>query len=392
MGFTVGEQIEGVEFVRLLSASAHGTAYLVRDAITQRMEYLKVIPAAIVQDPEAIERVLREARLHASLKHPNIAQFYAARRVGGELVMTREWVEGDSLAAKLASGPLELGRAADYISQTLLALDYAHAQGVIHRNISSNSIRITENGIVKLTGFELARGVTDPRLTRTGVTLGQPHYMAPEQVKGLSNADHRSDLYAVGVVLFEALTGRRPFEGGTEFEIMLAHVEQPVPPPSRWNSSIPPAMELVVLKALAKEPHKRFQTALEFRDELMRALRNEVDPLDAIETPPAPPKPERAAPSAAPPFQSEPGATLEPPLPSSPASPARVRPGAGPQPSREPAASGAPGAGVSQRTVPIQTAEWESEPDSAISTLVVAVAGFGTGTVLLLAGLWLLGR
>ena len=389
MGFTVGQQIEGVEFVRLLSASAHGTAYLVRDAITQRMEYLKVIPAAIVQDPEAIERVLREARLHASLKHPNIAQFYAARRVGGELVMTREWVEGDSLAAKLASGPLELGRAADYIGQTLLALDYAHAQGVIHRNISSNSIRITENGIVKLTGFELARGVTDPRLTRTGVTLGQPHYMAPEQVKGLSNADHRSDLYAVGVVLFEALTGRRPFEGGTEFEIMLAHVEQPVPPPSRWNSNIPPAMELVVLKALAKEPHKRFQTALEFRDELMRALRNEVDPLDAIETPP-PPQPEQADPAAAPGFQPEPAAATEPLAPSSPAPPAR--PAVEAQPARAPAATRTPSAGAPPRTVPIQTMDWEPEPDGSLSTVVVAIAGFGTGTALLLAGLWLLGR
>lgn len=372
MGFTVGEQIEGVEFVRLLSASAHGTAYLVRDAITQRMEYLKVIPATVVQDSEAMERVLREARLHASLKHPNIAQFYAARRVGGELVMTREWVEGDSLAAKLTNGPMEMGRAVDYIGQALLALDYAHAQGVIHRNISAESIRITENGIVKLTGFELARGVTDPRLTRTGVTLGSPHYMAPEQVKGLANADHRSDLYAVGVVLFEALTGRRPFGGSNEFEIMLAHVEQPVPPPSRWNSNIPTAMELVVLKALAKEPHKRFQTALEFRDELLRALRNETDPLDVIEPPPPSPSVEPETVRAAP-----------PPAPQ-PRTPAAAEP--------EPVAVAPVAAPRTRRTVPVQSEEWDYEPNDSVRTLMVAIAGFGAGTALLLAGLWLMNR
>ncbi len=378
MGFTVGERIEGVEFVRLLSASAHGTAYLVRDAITQRMEYLKVIPASIVEDPEAIERVLREARLHASLRHPNIAQFYAARRVGGELVMTREWVEGDSLAAKLVSGPLDVGRAVDYVGQTLLALDYAHAQGVIHRNISADSIRITENGIVKLTGFELARGVTDPRLTRTGITLGSPHYMAPEQVKGLANADHRSDLYSVGVVLFEALAGRRPFDGANEFEVMLAHVEQPAPPPSRWNPGIPPAIELVVLKALAKEPNKRFQTALEFRDELMRALRNGLDPLDPVDTPSRPSSPD-AAPHEH--KAEERGRNVHVPRTVS-----TVAPEARSTVTAPVAAAGPPALG------PDPTPEWEAQTSDSVSTVVVAVLGFGLGTALLLAGLWLMGR
>ena len=135
------------------------------------------------------------------------------RRLDGELVMTREWVDGQPLESKIAAGPLPAPQAEDYIGQTLLALQNAHAQGVIHRDISPSSLLITESGIVKLTGFDLARSPSDPRLTGTGVVLGNVHYMAPEQVKGLAEAEARSDLYACGVVLFETVTGETAIRG-----------------------------------------------------------------------------------------------------------------------------------------------------------------------------------
>jgi eukaryotic-like serine/threonine-protein kinase len=266
MRFSVGQELDGLEIVRVLRPSKRSVAYIVRDVVSQRLEYLKLVPEQLQNDNEAYQRFLREAKVHAGLSHPNIAQFYSVRRLDGELVMTREWIEGKPLESKITEGPLSVPQAVDYIGQALLALDNAHGQGVIHRDITPASLLITENGIVKLTGFELARSPNDPRLTGTGVVLGNVHYMAPEHVQGLAQAEERSDLYACGIVLYEAVTGRRPFERKSDFDVMLAQVKDPVPSPRALNEMISPGLEQVILRALEKEPKNRFQSAREFHD------------------------------------------------------------------------------------------------------------------------------
>lgn len=281
MRFSVGQEFEGLEFVRVLQPSERSVAYIVRDAISQRLEYLKLVPESLQQDEKQLQRFMREARLHAALAHPNIARFYSVRRIDGELVMTREWVEGESLASKLAAGPIPTPQAIDYLAQSLLALEYAHGQGVVHRDFNPHKLLITESGIVKLTGFDLARRPNDPRLTGTGVIMGSVDYMSPEQVKGLGAAEARSDLYACGVVAFQAVTGRLPYERKNEFEVMVAHVEEPAPSARAVNETVTAELDAVIRRAMAKEPDERYQSAGELRDALLKVanlqLRREVE-------------------------------------------------------------------------------------------------------------------
>ena len=304
MRFSVGQEFEGLEFVRVLQPSERSVAYIVRDVISQRMEYLKLVPESLQQNEKQLQRFMREARLHAGLAHPNIAQFYSVRRIDGELVITREWVEGESLASKLAAGPIPTPQAIDYLAQALLALEYAHGQGVVHRDFKPHKLLITESGIVKLTGFDLARRPNDPRLTGTGVIMGSVDYMSPEQVKGLGAAEERSDLYACGVVAFQSVTGKLPYARTSEFEVMVAHVEDPIPSAREVNETVTAELDAVIRRAMAKEPDDRYQSASEFRDALLEVanlqLEREVEsmhrtvapaPVIAAVPPPTPPAP-----------------------------------------------------------------------------------------------------
>ena len=300
MRFSVGQELDGLEFLEVLASSDRSVAYKVRDTISRRLEYLKLVPRSVQDDKESLERFMREARIHASLEHPNIARFYSSRKIDGELVLTREWIEGDTLASRFTDGPLPLPHAIDYLSQALAALQYAHGRGVAHRNVTPRKIMITRQGAVKLTGFDLARGSADPRLTRPGVTLGSVHYMAPELVNGTGQANERTDLYAAGVILYETLTATKPFDGKNQFETMLAQVESHAEPPSRLNADVSPELEQVVCKALEKNPEVRYHTADEFRQDLMKVA--ELLRLKAFEgepstTPASPPGDSRSVPT-----------------------------------------------------------------------------------------------
>ena len=333
MRFSAGQVLEGLEFLEVLRSSDDAVAYKVRDTFSQRLEFLKLVPARINGDKEAMDRFTREARVHASLEHPNIARFYSARQIDGEVVMTCEWVEGESVAQKLLTGPLPRAQGADYVKQTLAALSYAHAKGVVHRNITSANLLVTEQGVVKITGFGLARGFSDPRLTRTGVPIGTVHYMSPEQVQGTSELDIRSDLYSLGVVLYEALTGTRPYERENHFDVLLAHVEAKLDPPSVRNPEIPEPLEQVVLKAMTKDPEERFQTADEFLWDLKAAVDQDQPSAEAKSAPEPPPPPppliEKPAELAPPPALEEmppPVLTGTPALPLPPEDPVPLPP------------------------------------------------------------------
>jgi eukaryotic-like serine/threonine-protein kinase len=264
-------QIAGdYEVIDVLENAHEGVTYKVRNVLVQRFEVLRILPRSLQDDPEKVTRFLREAKVHARMSHPNIVSFYHATQLDGHLVMTTELVEGTTLAARRESGPLPLAEALSYVSQVLSALAYAHSLGFVHRNITPSNIILTPEGSAKLTGFSLAKATTDPQMTQPGTVMGSLNYISPEQVKGLTELDGRSDIYSLGVVLYEAVTGRRPLHRKSQFEIMLAHVNELPPAPTIVNPEVPAELSEIILTAMAKDPSLRYQTADEFRQRLDR--------------------------------------------------------------------------------------------------------------------------
>jgi len=285
-----GQIVGDYEVVSLLESSHEGVTYKVRNVLVERFELLRILPKTLQNDPEQVARFLREAKVHARLSHPNIVSFYHATQLDGQLVMTTELVEGTTLAERRESGPLPLAEALSYVSQVLSALAYAHASGFVHRNVTPANIILTPDGKARLTGFGLAKAKTDPQMTQPGTVIGSLNYISPEQVKGLTELDGRTDIYSLGVVLYEAITGRRPFHRKSQFEIMLAHVNELPVAPTIVNPEVPAALSEIVLTAMAKDPSHRYQTAEEFRQRLDR-LRG-VPAGEPLERPPAIPEPE----------------------------------------------------------------------------------------------------
>ncbi len=264
MSFQIGETVGDYQVTGVLGRGGMGSVFRVRHTISQREEAMKIVLPDFEARPDAGERFLREIRVHASLSHPNIAALHTAFRVGAQLLMVMELVEGVSVEELLRQGPIGLDRAIAYTQQVLAALAYAHERGVIHRDIKPANILVTQDGMVKLMDFGIARGAGQVELTGTGVALGSLYYMSPEQVSGLP-VDARSDLYATGITLYEMVTGRRPIQGVSQYSIMQAHLLQVPAPPSELSPEIPEGISRAILKSLAKQPGDRYQTAQEFR-------------------------------------------------------------------------------------------------------------------------------
>jgi serine/threonine protein kinase len=272
MIFGPGDRIGDYEVLCPLGAGGMGSVYKVRHAISQRIEALKVILPSASPSPEMAERFLREIRLQASLEHPHIASLHNAFRIHDDLVMVMEFVEGVSLRDKLRSLGITIAQALEYAAQVLAALVYAHARGVIHRDIKPSNVMIASHGVVKLLDFGLAMSSASEgqnaelTLTQPGTLLGSPYYISPEQARG-ERADARSDVYSTGAMLYEMVAGRPPFDAGGAggaYAIIAAHLHQAPPSPAEVNSHVPQEVARMILKALAKNPAERFQTAEEF--------------------------------------------------------------------------------------------------------------------------------
>lgn len=254
--------------IGIAGSGGAGTVYKIEHRITKRIEAMKLLPGALGADPEQAQRFEREIQVQARLHHPNIAALYTAIRHESTNALVMEYVEGESLQRMLEAGPLPIHTALDFAAQVLSALAYAHSEGVIHRDVAPANIIITHDRTAKLTDFGLARGLNDPRITTNGAPLGSPWYMSPEQVRNVADVDARTDIYALGAVLYELLTGARPFDADNAFAVMRAHVESTPAAPSTHNRAISPALDAAILKALAKDPAHRFQSAAEFRQAL----------------------------------------------------------------------------------------------------------------------------
>ena len=270
MNLEIGATVGDYQVVGILGAGGMGKVYKVRNVISDRVEAMKVLLPDLVNQPDLADRFLREIKVQASLEHPNIAALHTAVRVDNQLLMLMEFVEGVTLDQKLKDGPLPAADAVDYIMQVLAALDYAHARGVVHRDIKPANMMLTPAGVMKLMDFGIARSSADHKLTQTGTTVGSLYYMSPEQIQGVAAPDARSDLYSVGVSLYELVTGKRPFDGDSQFAIMSAHLAGTPVPPVKVDPRLPQLLNDVILMSVAKDPGARFQTAGAVRNALSR--------------------------------------------------------------------------------------------------------------------------
>jgi serine/threonine protein kinase len=271
MTFAPTQTFGKYEFLSIIDKPKAGVTYKVRNRATSQLEVLRALPGVANTDPESVERFLREIRVHTRLLHPNVVAFHDAFELDGQLVMTSEFVTGETLGDASHRGSLPLAEAIRAICAVLSGLEEAHALGIVHRGITAEHVTLTLDGGVKLGGFGLAKPMSDVNLTQTGAILGDPTYISPEQVTG-ATTDARSDLYSVGVLLYLALTGVAPFRGPNEFDVMAAHLDHAPQPPSHVNSAIPVELDRIVETALAKRPDQRYPSAAVFRKALEGAL------------------------------------------------------------------------------------------------------------------------
>ncbi len=270
VGFEVGQRVADYEIIGLLGVGGMGRVYRVRHAISHRTEAMKVLLADLNAEPNLAARFLGEIRTLAGLDHPNIAQLHTALQLGNELFMVMEFVDGLTLQQLARQAPLSLEEVVDYMHQVLAALSFAHSSGVVHRDIKPANIMITPQGAVKLTDFGIAKSKVEFELTRPGTTVGSLYYMSPEQAHGGCAVDGRSDIYSVGITMYELLAGRRPFEDESAYVILHNQLHVVPRPPIEFNPLLSKPLSDLILKCLEKDPARRFQNAAAVSDALRR--------------------------------------------------------------------------------------------------------------------------
>ncbi|MEW6281342.1 MAG: serine/threonine-protein kinase, partial [Candidatus Eremiobacterota bacterium] len=248
-----------------------GVIVLGVDDALSRKAAIKLLSPERVADHRSRARFLREATAVARLKHPNIAALYESGEHQGQPYLAVEWIEGESLKDRLARGRLDLPEAVAILEQLLAALDYAHSQGVVHRDVKPSNVMLTGEGRVTLVDFGLAFLASEPGLTSTGVLLGTPLYLAPEMA-GDDPVDGRADLYSAALVFFEMLTGEPPFPPSHPAELISQHLHAPRPILSEVRPDMPVELDPVLVKAMARDPHERYPTGKAFLEAVRQSI------------------------------------------------------------------------------------------------------------------------
>jgi serine/threonine-protein kinase len=280
VAFEVGQIVGDYEVLELLGSGGMGRVYRVRNVISNRVEAMKAIQAYTGTEAEVAARFSAEIRTLAAFDHPNIAQLRTAFQYENEELMVMEFVEGSTLDKLSHENKLSQGEVVKIVLQILSALSYAHGRGVVHRDIKPANVMVTPAGAVKLMDFGIAKSRAEAHLTQPGSTIGSFYYMSPEQVRGVQ-VDGRSDLYSVGILLYEFFSGRRPFQAETTHALLTQQLNESPQPPIEVNPNVPRPVSDLILMAMAKDPAQRFQTADAFAKAL-GSIANQLQPAASL--------------------------------------------------------------------------------------------------------------
>jgi len=277
----VASQIPGYKVLGKLGSGAMAVVYKAKQLSLDRTVAVKVLPKKFVQKSDYVERFYKEGRLAAKMNHNNIVQAIDVGEVGGLYYFVMEYVEGKTLHDDLSKGKIfNEEDAIDLILQLVSALGHAHSLGLVHRDVKPKNIMINKEGIVKLADMGLARETSDVKAAENekGKAFGTPYYIAPEQIRGLTDIDGRADIYALGATLFHMITGRVPFEASTPSEVMKKHLKEPLTPPDHINTALTAGISEVVEVMMAKDRDDRYGNMEEVMGDL-QAVRNGQPPL-----------------------------------------------------------------------------------------------------------------
>jgi len=254
--------------VRKLGGGGMASVFLAEHAQLRRTVVLKVLHGHLAKDPEMLTRFQREAQAASELVHPNIVPILDAGEADGILYTVMPYLVGGSFADRIAGGPQPPAEVASVVAQAATALDYAHRRGIVHRDVKPDNVLFDEDGHALVTDFGIAEARSQSRLTASGRAMGTPHYMAPEQAMG-KLVDGRSDVYSLGIVMYEALVGFPPFDGPDAFAVGYKQVHEQAVPPNKVNSEIPDALNEIVMRCLSKVVAERYARANDLADALI---------------------------------------------------------------------------------------------------------------------------
>ncbi|QGX66114.1 Stk1 family PASTA domain-containing Ser/Thr kinase [Bacillus sp. ms-22] len=269
----IGKRISGrYQILRVIGGGGMANVYLAEDMILDREVAIKILRFDFASDDDFIRRFRREAQSAASLDHPNIVSIYDVGEEDDIYYIVMEYVEGMTLKEYIhTNGPLHPKEAVRIMEQVVAAMEEAHAKQLVHRDIKPHNILIDNMGNIKVTDFGIAMALSSATITHTNSVLGSVHYLSPEQARG-GLATKKSDIYSLGIVLYELISGRMPFEGESAVSVALKHLQSEPPSVRRWNPSVPQSVENIILKAMAKDPFYRYEDASEMQKDLKTAF------------------------------------------------------------------------------------------------------------------------
>jgi serine/threonine-protein kinase len=279
-GSLLNATVGGYRLIDFIGAGGMGEVYRALDAKRSRLVAIKVLNLAKTA-PNALERFRNEARIHAAVRHPNIATMYEYLELDGAPCIAMEYVDGETIDQRIRSrGSLPLGEALEFFERIVDAVGYLHSRGIIHRDLKTNNVKISESGVVKLLDFGIAKSHDSPRLTVSGAMIGTPQYVSPEQLHG-AGADERTDLWSLGVLLYEMVTARLPFEADNVAAVMDRVARASFPAPSRHKPGLPQCVDDIVARCLKAKPDQRYQSAEALLTDVRAVLEPKQGPVGA---------------------------------------------------------------------------------------------------------------